>query len=136
MLQVSLVNSQIFSIEGGLGAAVSVNKFIHTSDVSPYFNNNPIMDLSAEIGLSVNSLKKTPRSSYGLYVAFIPQWVSAVVKRKGALPVVCGGNWPEAGIEFKKTFFDGVKCLGSYKLSGQARFASKCKDQTNTIITT
>ncbi len=51
------------------------------------------------------------------------------------LPGQCGGNWPEGAADFEHVFYNGVRCLSSFSLTGQARLASKCNG-SNDIITT
>lgn len=51
------------------------------------------------------------------------------------IPGVCGNNWPEAGAEFQLIFYNGIGCLSSFDVIGQARLASKCNG-SNAIITT
>lgn len=43
---------------------------------------------------------------------------------------LCGGSFPEAGTEFSRTFYDGMRCLSSFSLEGQVRFRSRCDNST------
>lgn len=51
------------------------------------------------------------------------------------VPGICGNNWPEASADYEHVFYNGIRCLSSFDLKGQARLSSKCSGST-AIITT
>lgn len=59
------------------------------------------MDLSAEMSLNIFGLKKMPRVSYSLYVASYPQWVSAVVRKNGAVSLLASDNGSNLNFGFR-----------------------------------